>query len=157
MASGGFEIKRAEIRGLSISSSNALPQPTPHPPKPPRDIPRGQGGPKGDWVGRGGSHASTLWSEVRMPCTSQSGFGVGCGCPGGHTGQSRWNGGCGHTPQVPWAGGNPQSGHRQRMEGNVAAGASLPSHASGIFAAVLLLLIRGRWLWVPPSKERRVG
>ena len=58
----------------------------------------------------------------------QSGFGVGCGCRGGLTGQSRWNGGCGHTPRVPWGGDNPQSGHRQRMEGNVAAGASLSSH-----------------------------
>ena len=30
-------------------------------------------------------------------------------------------------------------------------------HAGGSVAAVLLLLIRWRWLWVPPSKERRVG
>ena len=101
---GGLVISRTGFGGLSIQAPwGANPAPQTHPTHP--------GTPLGVGValmGRGfgvlARFVTALWSTAG----SQGGFGASWGRRGSHTGQSRWNNGCGHIPQVHWGGGAAQ-------------------------------------------------
>ena len=88
---GGLVISRTGFGGLSIQApwgANPAPQVA--------------------LMGRGfgvlARFVTALWSTAG----SQGGFGASWGRRGSHTGQSRWNSGCGHIPQVHWGGGAAQ-------------------------------------------------